>query len=435
MTGSVAARRGPKPRAGLPKCPTHIGSRVKRAGLYGKNHDRQRYRCTPTLSKAKSHIFSGLLPRRPSPTGTCEECEREYHGHDGPPAARQYAYSVRDIAWALIQVGNGVSYRSVARRLRRRHHRHPKAGTIINGPSGIGSLADHSRDARLIGDWIESYAPAILRELSPSATPTTVLADHLVFRISTLNQKGQPKSGGKDAFFVLGIAGQSSGQRATMLHLEAAPTRTVADWVAAFKKVKGTPSRLVCDGEAGIVSAGQKLWPGIQVTISPWHLQHRAYEYLRDAKRHGKDDLLCQALDAAFKSAIFWDAFAVLAGRAKAVGTQEQKAAISGLKSWVVRNGPTVKAQFKQKGWPVSTGALENQLRTVKGMLFDRRDAFTNRARTTLALGLMRLHLNELDEQRDYQRIIREELEANGGRPVVRRGRICDKRGTTSLRK
>lgn len=68
-------------------------------------------------------------------------------------------------------------------------------------------------------------------------------------------------------------------------------------------------------------------------------------------------------------------------------------------------------------------------------MLFDRRDAFTDRARTTLALGLMRLHLNELDEWRDYQRIIREELEANGGRPVVRRGRICDKRGTTSLRK
>jgi hypothetical protein len=68
-------------------------------------------------------------------------------------------------------------------------------------------------------------------------------------------------------------------------------------------------------------------------------------------------------------------------------------------------------------------------------MLYDRRDAFTNRARTTLALGLMRLHLNELDEQRDYQRVIREELEANGGRPVAKRGRICDKRGTTSLRR
>ena len=83
----------------------------------------------------------------------------------------------------------------------------------------------------------------------------------------------------------------------------------------------------------------------------------------------------------------------------------------------------------------MSTGALENQLRRVKGMISDRRDAFTNRRRTTLALGLMRLHLNELDEQRDYQRVIRAELEANDGRPVVKRGMICDPRGTTSLRK
>jgi len=348
--GSAPARRGPKPRPGLLKCPRHVKSRVKRAGLYGKNHDRQRYRCTPVLSKGKPHVFVGLLPRRASPTGSCEECEREYHGHDGPPAARRYGYSVRDIAWALVQVGNGVSYRSIARRLRKRHHRHPRQGTIVNGPSGISSLADHSRDARLICDWIETYAPALLRELSPTVTPITVLADHVVFRISTLNVKGQPKSGGKDAFFVLGVAGQSSGLPATMLHLEAAPTRTVPDWIEAFKKVHGTPARLVCDGEQGIVTAARKLWPNIQVTISPWHLQNRAYEYLRDAKRHGKNDLLRQALDAAFKTAVYWDAFAVLVSRARAVGTKEQKDATNGLKAWVLRNGPTVKAQFKQKG-------------------------------------------------------------------------------------
>jgi hypothetical protein len=41
------------------------------------------------------------------------------------------------------------------------------------------------------------------------------------------------------------------------------------------------------------------------------------------------------------------------------------------------------------------------------------------------------LHLNELDEQRDYQSVIREELVANGGRPVAARGTICDRRGTT----
>ncbi len=62
-------------------------------------------------------------------------------------------------------------------------------------------------------------------------------------------------------------------------------------------------------------------------------------------------------------------------------------------------------------------------------MLYDARDAFTDRGRTTLAL--MRLQLSELD----YQRIIREELIANDGRPVLKRGRICDRKRTPSLRK
>ena len=49
-----------------------------------------------------------------------------------------------------------------------------------------------------------------------------------------------------------------------------------------------------------------------------------------------------------------------------------------------------VLTQLAQNGWPVSTGALETQLRTVKGMLLDRRDTFTNNARTDLLLGLSR---------------------------------------------
>lgn len=83
----------------------------------------------------------------------------------------------------------------------------------------------------------------------------------------------------------------------------------------------------------------------------------------------------------------------------------------------------------------MSTGALEAQLRVVKGMLNDRRDAFTNKKRTDLMLGLVTIHLNESDDQRRYAALIRDHLIANGGNPSVVRGTICDPKGQpTSLR-
>jgi hypothetical protein len=79
--------------------------------------------------------------------------------------------------------------------------------------------------------------------------------------------------------------------------------------------------------------------------------------------------------------------------------------------------------------------SLETQLRVVKGMLNDRRDAFTNKKRTDLLLGLITLHLNESDDQRKYAAILREHLIANGGIPTIMRGSICDPKGKpTSLR-
>ena len=40
-----------------------------------------------------------------------------------------------------------------------------------------------------------------------------------------------------------------------------------------------------------------------------------------------------------------------------------------------------------------------------------------------------------MDDERDYQRIVRKELIANDGRPVAKRGRICDRKGAPSRRK
>jgi len=92
----------------------------------------------------------------------------------------------------------------------------------------------------------------------------------------------------------------------------------------------------------------------------------------------------------------------------RATGTTKQKKAIRGFKKWALAHSSMVLTQLAQKGWPVSAGALETQLRTVKGMLFDRRDAFTNKARTDLLLGLITLHLNENDDPRRYATLLRD---------------------------
>lgn len=425
---AVATRRGPKPRAGLPKCSRHPHSHIKRAGLYGKDKQarRQLYKCTPQLSADLPHRFAELLPRHPAPTRECDECERELPPTHGPVAPHHYAYSVRDIAWALVQAGSGVSYSSIARRLRRRAGR--RSASIAAGGTGF------SRDARLICDWIETYAPVVLGPLVIQSSPTTILADHLVFRVKALNAGKRPKSGGQDAFFVLAVAGQSPGSPTQMLRMETSRRRTTKDWIALFKKLPASspPTRLVCDEEIGIKIAAETLWPNIEVTISPWHLQHRAGEYLRDARRHAVNHPLRVALNDAFKSQAEWTKFLVLVLKARAVGTTKQKKAIRGLRKWALDHNQTVLTQLTQHGWPVSTGALETQLRRVKSVLFDRRDAFTNKKRTDLLLGLITLHLNESDDQRQYAALLRDHLRANNGGPSVRRGRICDPKGQPS---
>ena len=322
---------------------------------------------------------------------------------------------------------SGWSYRRIARRLRRRADRH-SAGKAAGGTG-------YSRDARLICDWIEAYTAALLAPLVIKTQPETILADQLVFRVKTLNPAKQPKSGGKDAFYVLAVAGHNKGWPVQMLRMEASRGHTAAKWTTLLKKVSGTPKRLVCDEEQGIVSAARALWPNIQVTISSWHLEHRAGEYLRDADRHAVNHPMRLALNDAFKSVAEWTHFLVLVTKAHATGTKTQKQAIHGLKKWALGHNQLVLTQFAQKGWPVSTGALEAQLRVVKAMIHDRRDAFTNKKRTDLMLGLVTLHLNESDDQRRYATLIRDHLIANGGVPKAVRGAICDPKGKpTSLR-
>ena len=97
-------------------CPRaeHAGSRVRFDGRYGPpEHRRQLYKCVPANGDPP-HRFTEPLPREESWHDACEQCERDVHVHEGPPAARHYQFVARGIAEALVIVGAGSSYRDAA---------------------------------------------------------------------------------------------------------------------------------------------------------------------------------------------------------------------------------------------------------------------------------------------------------------------------------
>lgn len=102
-----------------PACPDHPGSKVVRAGTYGKRaaKRRQRYRCTPA-DGSKSHRFTPPLPRDHVHEGVdhCEHCEEMRGVHRGDTAVtRRHSWSTRVVVRGLEQLAAGASYAEVGR--------------------------------------------------------------------------------------------------------------------------------------------------------------------------------------------------------------------------------------------------------------------------------------------------------------------------------
>ena len=85
-----------------PACPFHPKSRVWLDGSYGRGaRKRQRFKCDPPNGEPR-HVFTETLPRTISVEHECWECERPLAAHEGPRAPRKFAFTVIEIAEALI---------------------------------------------------------------------------------------------------------------------------------------------------------------------------------------------------------------------------------------------------------------------------------------------------------------------------------------------
>ena len=186
--------------------PGHDGSKVVRDGKYGKaGHRRQRYRCYPPNGDPW-HRFTPTLPRQMTVSGLCDECERHYGPDEGPCAPRHYDFTIRHAGWALVQVGDGRSYRRVGAEIRRRAGREwTREDTPVWSPH-----------PRLLEDWIEVFAPVLWAAFAPMWWPEVVVFDRVPFRLRNRETigKGGPSGVAFNVFAALGyptVVGAPSG--------------------------------------------------------------------------------------------------------------------------------------------------------------------------------------------------------------------------------
>lgn len=394
-----------------PACRVHPGSRVQFFGRYGvAGRERQRFRCFPA-DGSPSHTFTEPLPRLLAAHADCVECERSVAAHEGLQAPRGYRFPAREIARALVALGQGQTYRQAAERARRRL-------------AGGGD----SRHGQLAADWVELFAPVVFAPHAPRRWPEagTLVLDHFYFRLRRSDDAARHYFG----WHVL-CALAYQGEQREIVRLEAFTNATPASWRAFFAALPGAPRRVVCDAHTGMLKAIEERWPQIDVYLSEWHLRH-ALERLLDKIGGDLHWALRPRTEAAFAGETFW---AVFEAEARALGNAR-------LDEWLDRWAPIITWQFARRGRldersrddPLTTGGLESYVKPIETALYRRRYGLKNQERLNRLLLLFQLEANGQADERAYAKEIRTWLEQTGGRPSTPRRAIADPAARPSLR-
>ena len=342
--------------AGLPRCPRHSTSVVTRRGRYGLRQ-RQLLQCRPP--RGAPHTFA-----EPS-----SETVRHFH------------YPIDEIAHALVLLGRGTSYNLTAYEARERSGRTP------------------SSDTYLPAFWLQRFAPAILQELLPQPEQLgIVLIDQAPFHVAAVDGRGYAIPGGRMRFTVFGAASQTRVHAPlTVLRLGASWRKDIPSWRSFLTSVPGEAELIVCDGEAAINQTARLRWPDAKLSISEWHVLHRAEEILEKAGRHSRRDPLYVALRHSLRTAADWRRFVRLSRASR----------LPALEGWINEVEAVIRGQLRRREHPRSTGALEAKLAEIKKMLTLQRGSYDSLERLNLLLGLVTLRANHLDREMRFAEIIR----------------------------
>jgi hypothetical protein len=415
-----------------PRCPRpgHENSRVWLNGQRGPDgHKRPRWKCVPRNGD-KPHRFTEVLPRQTTTDGFCGECERVYGPSEGPQGARDYLYTIREVARALKMVGEGSTYRGAAFAARQhaRRGRALKRGVI------------YSEHAQLVSDWIETFAPVVYEPHRDFAWPDTgsVIFDEVPFRLSTaIPGVSSGIQGGRRTFSILAAMGwDEDGGVIRLYKLEAYPERAdmVPAWTAFMRSLSGEPKRIVTDRGKSLVKATGIVFPNAQIHYCEWHLMERCRVQLKGLGLATKGTPAYDTVELAFTSVKHFEEMKAAWGAVKNPTLRKKLASYLRGVERVVMPQIERRSSWPSKANPTGTGALEQELSWLRSQIDYRVGQFTNRERLNRMLLLMVLSRNGIAEERGFSERIREWLLVNHGHPLVQRRGVTDPQGMPSLR-
>lgn len=392
-----------------------------------RNQRRQRWKCTP--GNGDPHRFVETLPRVVEVTAdrhVCHECATELEPWEGQPAPRLYGFTARHVAKALTLVAGGTTYRQASASIR------AEAGrplSMIDGKTSTGRrLAAANRHGQLVSDWVDTFAPVIWDAYAPKQWPPHLLLDSDDFRYKAAGQ-----TRGVHAFHVLAALGYDARGRRVVARLEAVRRENTQVWEGFLRRLPGTPEVVLTDGGLTGTAAGN-VWPhpgdaAPALLRCEWHLARNLTQSLPEAVQRDQDDPLHAFVGRALNTITDWNAL-VNEVHARAVGGGYARAlnTIAGLDKVV-----TGQLAIRGRGWPRSTGPLEQFFRTLENTIGDRAARMTNKARADALLMLLAAQHNGWVDEREWAEHIRAYLAQRRGLAPDQR-RHTDPASSRSLR-
>lgn len=401
----------------MPACtnPAHAGSKVARAGWYGKSpHRRQRWLCTPANGDPP-HRFAELLPRQSAGASHCSECSVALDPWEGQAGARTYLFSAREVGHALALLARGESYRRAAADTRQRAGRELAEADV----SGFG-LRRPNLDGQLVANWVDVFAPVVLEGALPERWPQSLALDSVEFRTGGLR--------GPSFHVFVAVGYERPGAKERVWAMRAFNRRDQASWEAFLASLAGTPARIVADMDHTIAGAVHAVFPRGEDPAPDYrwcefHLRRAIDNVLAFGAR---DEELTSLTDRALLSAEDFRRFeAALRGEAERVPAAPK---------WLARYGEAIarQAATRPATGPHSVGAAEATIARLERALDGRAQSLGNRARTDLLLGLLTLGLGGRANERAFAKQVRLHLESRAGRAPRQRPHD-DRRGEPSL--
>lgn len=398
--------------AALPECPRRgcSSTRVVLDGIQRRGgRPRQRFRCY--RADGSYHRFIGKLGRtRQEESSLCVECENHIHAHEGPAAPGEFEYLVREVADALVRLGQGSSYTEAAKRAR----------VLAN----VGK--DHEprgvRTGQTVAEWVADFVPVVAKRHAETAWPEVLVLDSTEFMWTN------PRTGDTTQLFaVMAAYGyDANGENGRLWKLWASPTDDAAAWKEFLDLLPGKPRSVVCDRDFGIIGGVQAKWgkgkAGVPIHLCEYHLLNKGRAALmKDGIRYG--DPLNDLLHDSLHSHVEWCNFEY--------AVQAQPELVNANK-WVAHWSKRMRAQTARRASlpPVyGNGAIEAHIDRVRQALERRAWTFRNRERMNLLLELIRLRSLRADNATTYAADIRAHL-LDPNRPSRRYRAVYDTWGT-----